>query len=112
MTGIEEKFSRLPPDLQKEVEDYIDFLLKKNSPSPEKERILHFSDSVESPPPKPIILADEIHFRSDQDILPGYKDFSQVASSEAQVDVPAERPARPKKSQVSDPGKKLLDWID
>lgn len=112
MTGIEEKFSRLPPDLQREVEDYIDFLLKRHSPSPEKERVLDFPASVESPPAKPIILADEIPFRHDPEILPGYKDFLQPAGSEDERDVALERPARLNKSQVPDPGRKLLDWID
>ncbi|MCU0632261.1 MAG: DUF2281 domain-containing protein [Methanolinea sp.] len=113
MTGIEEKISKLTPELQREVEDYIDFLLKRHSPPAEQERIPEFfSPSPPKTSSSSIILADEISFRREQDILPGYKDLGQVADLEGPTDVVKAPPVRVRKSQATEPGRKLLDWID
>jgi len=34
MKTIEEKIKELPPELQQEVEDFVEFLLKKHRPKP------------------------------------------------------------------------------
>ena len=34
--GVEEKIKKLPPELHKEVEDYVDFLLQKTEKKPGK----------------------------------------------------------------------------
>ena len=40
MEAIEEKIKKLPPDLRKEVEDFVDFLLEKTKYKKEKNRSL------------------------------------------------------------------------
>ena len=113
MTGIEEKISRLPPELQREVEDYIDFLIRRNPLPPAEEQVPAFlSPQPATTPPNPIILANEIPFRRDQDILPGYRDLGHFADIEGDPGMGKEPPVRVKKTQATDPGTRLLEWID
>lgn len=113
MTGIEEKISRLPPELQREVEDYIDFLLRRNPLPLAEEQVPGFlSHPPATAPLNPIILANEIPFRRDQDILPGYQDLGQLAGTEGDPRVGTEPPVNIKKTQATDPGTRLLEWID
>ncbi|OPX67040.1 MAG: hypothetical protein A4E37_01711 [Methanoregulaceae archaeon PtaB.Bin056] len=113
MTGIEEKISRLPPELQREVEDYIDFLLRRNPLPLAEEQVPGFlSPPPATSPPRPIILAEEISFCRDQDILPGYRDLGQLAGTEGDPGIEKEPPLKIKKTQATDPGKRLLEWID
>jgi len=113
MEGITEKISRLPPELRREVEDYIDFLLSRQSSCTGHEPAPDFLiPPSPSAPSKPIILADEIPFRRDPEILPGYKDLGPVADLAGKDEEKKDLPVRLKKSQSSESGKKLLDWID
>lgn len=112
MEGIAEKISRLPPERQREIEDFVDFLLSRQSP---REKPGDSPDFLINPPTqvpsKPIILADEIPFRRDPDILPEYADLGQhpdLGESEMRGDAPLGI----KKVRPSDTDKKLLDWID
>lgn len=114
MEGLAEKVSRLPPELQREVEDYIDFLLSRQpSPPSRHEPSPDFLiPATPAPPAKPIIMADEIPFRHEPDILPGYKDLGQLPESEVPQEARKDPPVRIVKKPSSEPGKKLLDWID
>ncbi len=112
MEGIAEKISRLPPALQREVEDYVDFLLSRQTP---KEKLSDTPDFLAPPatlePSKPIILADEIPFRTDPDILPGYKDLGHLVGPENE-ESSTDPPVRIRKTPSTNSGTKLLDWID
>ena len=112
MEGIAKKISRLPPALQREVEDYVDFLLSRKPP---KEKPSDTPDFLTPPstsePSKPIILADEIPFKSNPDILPGYKDLEHLAGPEND-ESPSDPPVRIRKTSSTSSGTKLLDWID
>lgn len=112
MEGIAEKISRLPPERQREIEDFVDYLLSRQSPREKPGDSPDFL--ITSPtqvPSKPIILADEIPFRRDPDILPDYADLGQHADL-GEGESKKGSPPSIKKARPSDPGKKLLDWID
>jgi len=112
MEGIAEKVSKLPPELRKEVEDYIDYLLERHVSSMEQPFISKVVPGEEQPlTPKPIILAEDIPFRTGDESLPGFPDhFPQnpVPSPAERVTGDARRQGR------SSPGKEkdILDWID
>ncbi|MGV8128320.1 MAG: DUF2281 domain-containing protein [Methanolinea sp.] len=112
MEGIAEKISRLPPERQREIEDFVDFLLSRQSP---REKPGDSPDFLIIPPTqvpsKPIILADEIPFRRDPDILPDYADLGHLADP-GEGESKKDSPPSSKKARSFDPGKKLLDWID
>lgn len=113
MTGIEEKISRLPPELQKEVEDYIDFLVRRHAPARAQEQVPGFLSPPPAPAqPKPIILADEIPFQREPEILPGYKDLGEFSEPEASSIPVKEPPVRTRRPKDAEPGRHLLDWID
>lgn len=112
MEGIAEKISRLPPALQHEVEDYVDYLLSRQPPKEKSRDNPDFLPPPATPAPsKPIILADEIPFRSNPDILPGYKDLEHLAGPENE-ESPRDPPVRIRKTPSTNSGTKLLDWID
>ncbi|MDI9633528.1 MAG: hypothetical protein QXL43_03400 [Methanolinea sp.] len=114
MEGIGEKFARLPPHLQREVEDYIDFLL---------ERRVTVDDAAappvpaeiprEEPPlgPSPIIAAEEIPFR------PAGDDLFPPPDPPARATTPA-TPARiieitrRARRDSEERGREILEWID
>lgn len=112
MDGIAEKLSRLPPELRKEVEDFIDFLLERHVSSGDLPSVPRLFNGEEPPlPPTPVILADEIPFRPPGEIIPSFSDplprstFSD--SPEKVIEVPRrQHSSRPEKE------KDILDWID
>lgn len=112
MEGIAEKISRLPPERQREIEDFVDYLLSRQSP---REKPSDSPDFLITPPTqmpsKPIILADEIPFRRDPDILPDYADLGHLADP-GEGESKKDALISVKKTRPSDSGKKLLDWID
>lgn len=112
MEGIAEKVSKLPPELRREVEDYIDYLLERHVSSLEHPIVSKVVPGEEPPlVPKPVILADDIPFRTDNESLPGFPDplpRNTVARPAERVTGVSRRQGR------SSPGeeKDILDWID
>lgn len=114
MEGIGEKFARLPPHLQREVEDYIDFLL---------ERRVTVDDAAassvpagiprEEPPivPSPVITADEIRIEpAGDDPFPPQGDPGRAATpaTPARI-IEITRRARRDRDER---GREILEWID
>ncbi len=117
MAGIADKISRLPPERQQEIEDYIDFLLLRYPPRSEQEKVpdLLISPLISpgpSTPAKPIILADEIPFRSAPDILPGYRDPGEKMQPDGKEEGATVSPMRSGKKKDLETGKRIVDWID
>jgi hypothetical protein len=112
MDGITEKILRLPPELRKEVEDYVDFLLERHVPQREQYPLPKAAQDGEPPlVSSPVILADEIPFRTGDEVLPA---FSEPDPPKKTFNHP-ERVIEVTRSQGrSIPGKEkdLLDWID
>ena len=113
---IEEKISRLTPDQQREIEDFIDFLIARDSNATQG---IHNHESSgnysgignNATQPAPMIFAEDrpVAGRSDQDILPEYPEYGEpkiigkTRESERRIVIP--------RRTEREPGK-LLDWID
>ena len=113
---IEEKLSRLTTDQQREVEDFIDFLIARDSNSTinihNHENGGTFTRVREDlPQPAPMIFADErpVAGRIDQDILPDYPEYRN-GETIGKVQEPERRIVIPRRAE-KEPGR-LLDWID
>jgi hypothetical protein len=113
---IEDKISRLTPEQQREVEDFIDFLITRDSNIPHNtgnhESSGNFSGIREDmKQPSPVIFAEErpVAGRMEQDILPDYPEYGGQGT--------IGKPREPEKRMViphrveKEPGK-LLDWIN
>ena len=113
---MEDKISRLTPDQQREVEDFIDFLITRD------ENTTHYTNNIGScdhfhetggdvTPPAPLIFAEErpVAGRTDQDILPDYPEYGG-AETVGKPREPERRIIVPRRVE-KEPGK-LLDWID
>lgn len=113
---IEDKIVRLTPDQQREVEDFIDFLITRDS------NTTHSANDIGScndfheireviPTPAPMIFAEErpVVGRIDQDILPDYPEYGgpetigKTREPERRIVVPRRTDKEPNR---------LLDWID
>lgn len=114
---IVDKLSRLTPEQQREVEDFIDFLITRDSNTPIC-TYNHDSSSNFSPAPRndmtqptPMIFAEERPVAShiDQDILPDYPEYggSGVIGKTREP----ERRIVISRRVEKEPGK-LVDWID
>ena len=118
MGALEEKVARLPLEQQREVDDFVEYLLRKNvapctstttGPSMIAES-LH--SEVQDPEKKtvrqngPLILAEETHIQRGHDILPDYANYDENIGT-----VKGETSSRAPKKRSKEPGK-LLDWID
>ncbi len=109
MEMIQDKISRLTPYQQREVEDFIDFLIARDSITTGS--IHNHEDRDEVTRPAPVIFAEErpVTVSIDQDILPDYPEYTGAGTickkyePERQVEVP--------RRVEKEPGK-LLDWID
>jgi len=113
---IEDKISRLTPDQQREVEDFIDFLITRDADTTNNTNTIGCSDSFheirgEVPPTAPLIFADErlMTARTDQDILPDYPEYGGPETFGKNRE-PERRIIVPRRVE-KEPGK-LLDWID
>ncbi|HQI14412.1 MAG TPA: DUF2281 domain-containing protein [Methanolinea sp.] len=112
MEGITEKLSRLPPELRKEVEDFVDFLLERHVPQRDPFPVPK-GDPADEPPlvSGPVILADEIPFRTGDEVLPAFPDPDPPRKA---VDQPERVIEVARRQGRNSPGKErdLLDWID
>lgn len=112
MEGITEKLSRLPPELRKEVEDFVDFLLERHVPQQDLFPVPKGAPADEPPLVSgPVILADEIPFRTGDEVLPAFHD--PVPPRKA-LDQPERVIEVARRQGRGSPGKEkdLLDWID
>ena len=116
MEMIEDKISRLTPEQQREVEDFIDFLITRDSSIPHStgnhENGINFSGTRDNViQPAHVIFAEErpVAGRIDQDILPDYPEYGESGSIgnsrelERRIFIPLMTEKKPGK---------LLDWID
>ncbi|MCU0629661.1 MAG: DUF2281 domain-containing protein [Methanoregulaceae archaeon] len=113
---IEDKISRLTPDQQREVEDFIDFLITRDENTTNCTNNIMSCDNFHEirggvPPPAPLIFADErpMTARTDQDILPDYPEYGGTQTV-GKTREPERRVIVPRRVE-KEPGK-LLDWID
>jgi hypothetical protein len=113
---IEEKIFRLTPDQQREVEDFIDFLIARDSNATHNtinnvscDNLQGIRDDVKKN--APMIFAEErpVADRIDQDILPDYPEYGGSGSI-GKLREPERRIVIPRRTD-KEPGK-LLDWID
>ncbi|MCQ8894635.1 MAG: DUF2281 domain-containing protein [Methanolinea sp.] len=113
MAPLDEKIARLPPDLRKEVEDYVDFLLERRVPLvPEPPGVATSPPDDQPLIPKPLILADEIPFRTDTGSIPLFPEPAPRnpagAPREKVIEFSLPRQVRRSPGQEND----ILDWID
>jgi len=112
MEGIVEKVSKLPPELQKEVEDYIDYLLERHV-SPIEHPIVSKIVPSEGPSllSKPVLLSEEIPFRQDAENL---SEFSNPFALNPDENLPERITEVARRRDRDNPveEKDLLDWID
>lgn len=113
---IEEKISQLTPDQQREVEDFIDFLITRDSNAihrPQDNKSYDNSSRVRETivQPAPLIDADErpVAGRTEQDILPDYPEYggSGITGKTAEHQ---RRVVAPRRVEQGSGG--LVDWID
>ena len=119
MGALEEKVARLPLEQQREVNDFVDYLLRKSATeSPvilpeasDNQRIAPVPDlTLQNYPAEkqngPLIFAEETHIQRGRELLPDYPNYDEnLIPGEGK-----ERSQIPKK-KLKEPGK-LLDWID
>ena len=113
---IEEKILHLTPDQQREVEDFIDFLMTRDSTSTRNTINNESCDNMRGGQGRgrktaPMIFAEErpVADRIDQDILPDYPEYGGSGSIGKSRE-PERRIVIPRRNE-KEPGK-LLDWID
>lgn len=109
---IVDKLSRLTPEQQREVEDFLDFLINRDSNSP-VDSSGNFSPARgdDMAQPAPMIFADErpVAYHTDQDILPDYPEYGGSGAT-GKTREPERRIVIPRRVE-KEPGK-LVDWID
>ena len=107
---LDEKVSRLSPEEQRMVDEFVDFLLSRHGQiRPDIPSMPPMAGYQEKAPSKPIITAEETHINRQRDLLPDYKDLGDIPS-ELPKDEVHEEPVRVRIQKV--PTNKLLDWID
>ncbi len=114
---IVDKLSRLTPEQQREVEDFIDFLITRDSNTPvstcNHDRSGNFSPAPrdDMTQPAPMIFAEErpVAGHIDQDILPDYPEYGGSGTI-GKTREPERRIVIPRRVE-KEPGK-LVDWID
>ena len=113
---IVDKISRLTPEQQREVEDFIDFLITRDSNIPHSIGNHESSDNFsgireDMRPPTPMIFAEErpVAGRIDQDILPDYPEYGGTGTI-GKIQETEKRIVIPRRVE-KEPGR-LLDWID
>lgn len=113
---IEEKISRLAPDQLREVEDFIDFLISRDSNATHGIRNHEGGDNVpramdEVAQPAPILFAEEyaVAARTDQDLLPDYPEYGGSGTT-GKTREPERLKVAPRRAEKQPD--RLLDWID
>jgi hypothetical protein len=114
---IVDKLSRLTPEQQREVEDFIDFLITRDSNIPvstyNNDSSGNFSPAHrnDTTQPSPMIFAEErpVACHIDQDILPDYPEYGGSGAI-GKTREPERRIVIPRRVE-KEPGK-LVDWID
>jgi hypothetical protein len=108
---LDEKVSRLSPEEQRMVDEFVDFLLSRHGQfQPDIPSMPPLTGYHEKVPAKPIITAEETHINRERDILPDYKDLGGDITSEPAAEQVHEEPTRVRIQKV--PTNRLLDWID
>jgi hypothetical protein len=105
MGMLEEKINRLPPHLQREVEDFVDFLLQRTENTPSTLAGGGILAPVPEPVSKPIIMADDRASSRRQDIIPESFESGDLIRPPEPDDTYERKPGRPVPNR-------LLDWID
>ncbi len=101
MGNLEVKLARLSPDLLKEVEDYVDYLLERRGISPNET-----SHGMQEPgvvPNGPIIFAQETPVPETRKIIPNFPGSGDIPPS-------MERRSGSARKEKDPQG--ILDWID
>jgi hypothetical protein len=118
MGALEEKVARLSLEQQREVDDFVEYLLRKSvapctATAPGSSIITELQHSeMQDPGPKtmkqngPLILAEETHIQRGHEILPDYANYDENLKT-----MKGEESSRAPKKRSKEPGK-LLDWID
>jgi hypothetical protein len=102
---LEEKVNRLPLHLQREVEDFVDFLLQRT----ETTHSIPNGGSILAPGPepvsKPIIMAEDLTASRRQEGIPDSPEPGDLIRLPEHDDTYERKTGRPAPN-------KLLDWID
>jgi len=111
MGSLDEKITRLSPDQQREVENFIDYILQRTTSKgslPESSPL--FPDNLQAGSQTPIILADEEHSRPPEPPRDPLPVLSDIRPKESRHDSEGSG-IQQGRSTRKDPGL-LLDWID
>jgi hypothetical protein len=105
MGMLEEKINRLPLHLQREVEDFVDFLLQRTENPPSTLAGGSILAPVPEPVSKPIIMAEDLTSSRQQDVIPDSTEPCDLIRPPEPDDTYERKTGRPAPN-------KLLDWID
>lgn len=105
MGMLEEKINRLAPHLQREVEDFVDFLLQRTENIPSALAGGSILAPVPEPVSKPIIMAEDLSSSRRQDAQADKTEPGDLIRPREPDDTYERKTGRPAPS-------KLLDWID
>jgi len=105
MGMLEEKINRLPPHLQREVEDFIDFLLQRTENTPSTLAGGSILAPVPEPVSKPIIMADDLTSSRRQDVISDSPEPGDFIRPQEPDDTYERKTGRPAPN-------KILDWIN
>jgi hypothetical protein len=105
MGMLEEKINRLSPHLQREVEDFVDFLLQRTEKTPSALAGGSILAPVPEPVSKPIIMAEDLSSSRRQDTPPDVPETCDLIRSPEPDDTYERKTGRQAPN-------KLLDWID
>jgi hypothetical protein len=112
MGSLEEKIARLSPEQRREVENFVDFVARKNNsggtPTPEG---TFFQETPAEVHANPIILAEEVHVRKSTEITEPLPVLEEQRAKDIPPEPRRESPQREDRFKKKDPGL-LLDWID
>ena len=101
MGNLEAKLASLPPELLKEVEDYVDYLLERRGlPAHESSPDTRTPGSVSN---GPIIFAQETQVPEKRQIIPNFPDSE---------DLPQPREKGSGSSRKDKDPQGILEWID
>lgn len=113
---IEEKIEHLTPEQRHEVEDFIDFLITRDSGSTSSQADCDGNSDFPilqavKVPARPVMYAEErpVSGRSEEEILPDYPEYGASITA-AKTREPERRVVVPRK--VEKEPNRLLDWID
>jgi len=112
MGSLEEKMARLSPEQRREVENFIDFIARKNNSSiTANSEGTFLQETRAEAPANPIILAEEVQVRKSGDIPAPLPVMEEQSVKDLPPEPRRESPQREDRFKKKDPGL-LLDWID